>query len=459
MIARDLLKRTPIRLAATFTTLFIAAVVSLFAILYVSLAAELTNQIRSHVEETSDALFAIDQAKGFDELTAVVASESDSIRNDDTILLLVDADGKFSAGNVRGIAVSQGWLTLPRHSLTFISDKGEPPDQFHAKWLTVSKGHLLVGASDKEVRRTSDLLLRWLGWSLAATLLLSGLCGAFLARQAQRRINELSNTLLLVSQGRLDARVTMSGSGDDIDHIGEQINRTLRQLKVLVDNVNQSSSDIAHDLKVPIGRLHQNLDQTLRTAISPAQFRSALDAALIDLEQIIETFEALLSISQIEAGARKKRFRVVDLRQVVADVMDAYEAVAEDAGYRLEFATKMDGAALVRGDHELLVQLFANLVENAIRHCPSGTLIKMCLFEQAGEYEIVVADNGPGIPANERENVLRRLYRLERARTTPGNGLGLSLVSAIADLHDAPLSLGDNGPGLTVTIRFSNSAP
>jgi signal transduction histidine kinase len=293
---------------------------------------------------------------------------------------------------------------------------------------------------------------------MAATLGLAALFGALLARRAQNRINAISNTLLSVSQGRLDARVPMSGSSDDIDHVGEQINRTLGHLEMLVDKVNQASSDIAHDLKKPIGRLQQNLDQARRTAKTPSEFQSAIETALRDLDSIVDTFEALLNITQIEAGARKARFREVDLSRIISDMKEVYEAVAEDSGDALLTDSEIEGPALVRGDKELLTQLLANLIENAICHCPRQTRINVGLALTDSGYSIRVADNGPGIPASERCNVLRRLYRLERARSTPGNGLGLSLVLAIAEFHDATLALEDNAPGLKVMITFPKLA-
>jgi signal transduction histidine kinase len=139
---------------------------------------------------------------------------------------------------------------------------------------------------------------------------------------------------------------------------------------------------------------------------------------------------------------------------VLADVYDVYDIVAEDAGDKFDYAVNLDGPAQVRGDPELLVQLFANLIENSIRHCPPGTKIRMRLCSRDGAYVVEVTDNGPGIPKSERENVFRRLFRLERARSTAGSGLGLSLVAAIVELHGARISLDDNGPGLRVEVSF-----
>ncbi|HWK32212.1 MAG TPA: ATP-binding protein, partial [Hyphomicrobium sp.] len=228
----------------------------------------------------------------------------------------------------------------------------------------------------------------------------------------------------------------------------------LAHLQKLIANVNQSSSDIAHDLKKPIGRLRRRLELALDSADDGAEFRLRTAESLAELDSIVETFEALLRITQIEAGARRSRFCDVGLDGVLTDIADIYEPVAEEEGDRLRCAVRANGDARVVGDRELLTQLFANLIENAIRHAPAGTDIAIDLEARVDRIVAIVADSGPGIPECERENVFRRLYRLERARSTPGSGLGLSLVAAVADLHGATVTLIDNGPGLRVEVSF-----
>jgi signal transduction histidine kinase len=182
-----------------------------------------------------------------------------------------------------------------------------------------------------------------------------------------------------------------------------------------------------------------------------------LAAALEESDQINATFEALLRISQIEAGSRKARFHPVDLLGLMTDIAEIYADVAEDNGQSLIFAAPLAGAWLVSGDRELLMQLFVNLVENAINHCLPGTRITLSLLMAADRLVATVSDTGPGIPETERERVFRRLYRLDKSRSTPGSGLGLSLVRAIADLHDAELALADNHPGLVVSLSMARA--
>lgn len=454
MISHDLLKRTPVRLAGAFAILFALTVVALVSVLYFLIVSDLDAAIRQHVEEISDALAGIDRRQGFEDLVNVVREEAESVRDFDNILLLRGDDGSVRAGNVSNVRLFTGWGELDRAWLPMVADKGNPDDRFFGKWTRVSKGHLLVGGSDREIRQVQRILLRGLGWALAATFVVAVGSAVYLARRAQQKIDMFATTLSLVSRGDISQRVPVTASHDDLDHVAAQINATLAQLQQLIENVNQASSDIAHDLKKPIGRLRRRLELALRSADEGDTFRAQVEEALMELDSIVETFEALLRISQIEAGARRARFQNVALDGVLADIAETFEPVAEEAGNRLVCTVPAAMHAEITGDRELLMQLFANLVENAICHSPHGTRIDIGLRAHHDGYGAIIADSGPGIPADERTKVFRRLYRLERERSTSGSGLGLSLVAAIADLHGAAVELADNAPGLRVTVSF-----
>jgi signal transduction histidine kinase len=454
MITHDLLKRTPVRLAGAFTFLFALTVVALVAVLYLTLGAELESRIRKRVAETSDTLLAIDAENGFDALSVVVADEAKSVRDFDSIFLLRRDDGSFQAGNVRNVKVFSGWTVLDRAWLPLVADKGDPDDRFYAIWKPVSNGHLLVGGSNHEIREVQRILLHGLGWGLLATVLLAVGSAAYLAHGTQQKIDLFAKTLAKVSLGDIGDRVPLTGSGDDLDHVAAQINATLAHLQKLIESVNQASSDIAHDLKKPIGRLRRRLEEALQSAGNAQEFRGRVQESLAELDSIVETFEALLRITQIEAGARKSRFCNVELASILAEVADIYEPVAEEAGDELESNIPKHLKTKILGDRELLTQLFANLIENAMRHSARGIRIGVDLSNEPDRFVATVWDTGPGIPEHERANVFRRLYRLERARSTPGSGLGLSLVAAIADLHGASIELKDNEPGLRISVAF-----
>ena len=332
MISNDFLKRTPVRLAGAFAILFALTVIALVTVLYFTLVTELDAAIRQHVEEMSDTLKAIDRQQGFDDLAAVVAEEAESVRDFDSLFLLRGEDGSFRAGNVQNVRLFTGWGELDRGWLPMVANKGNPDDRFFAMWIPVSKGHLLVGGSDREIREVRRILLRGLGWALVATLLLAVGSATYLARRAQQKIDVFATTLAKVSRGEISERVPVTASRDDLDHVAGQINATLAHLQKLIENVNQASSDIAHDLKKPIGRLRRRLELALGSADNADAFRTQVEQSLEEVDSIVETFEALLRITQLEAGARRARFTSVELGAVLADIADIYEPVVGRIG-------------------------------------------------------------------------------------------------------------------------------
>ncbi|MCA0273819.1 MAG: HAMP domain-containing histidine kinase [Proteobacteria bacterium] len=223
-----------------------------------------------------------------------------------------------------------------------------------------------------------------------------------------------------------------------------------------VATLRQVSADIAHDLKTPVQRIAV-LMESLRDRVAEGSPESDLvEQAVSEADRAVGVFQSLLQIAQIEGGSPKGRFQKVDLSAVVATFADIYGPAAEDSGHILTFDQQGSGPIFVRGDKDLLGQVVANLIENGLRHTPVGATIRLSLEDDGRLVTFSVADNGPGVPEAEREFVLRRLYRLERSRTSPGNGLGLAMVAAIADLHDARLVLSDNAPGLVVTLTFDS---
>jgi len=252
--------------------------------------------------------------------------------------------------------------------------------------------------------------------------------------------------------GDLSRRVPTRGSGDDFDQLSASLNEMLDRIQTLMEGLRQVSNDIAHDLRTPLTRLRQRLEAARLKARTVDDYAGAVDSTLADTDQILRTFGAMLRIAQIEAGTARSRFTTVDLSGVLRAIVDLYAAFAEDQQQAL--TGKIADGVSVHGDRELLTQMLVNLVENALRHSPAGTLVQVGLERQANAVLCSIADNGPGIPKEEYDKVFRRFYRLDASRATPGSGLGLSLVAAIAELHGVAISLGDNQPGLRVELRF-----
>lgn len=454
MTVRDLFKRTQVRSAVAFTLIITISVTALFAVLIVLLADGLEDGVHARIVHTRDALIAIDRRYGFDELVSVVTDEAESVRDADSIFAVLDAGGTIVAGNIRTERPFEGWRVLERSQLPDIAGGGTGRGRFFAIWTPVSKGMLLIGRSDREIQQARLILMRSLGWGLLATAVLGVGSGIYLARGAQRRIDDIANTLSAVSAGQLDRRVPVKMPHHDLDEVGQRINAMLTQLERLVQSANQSSTDIAHDLKRPMTRLRQQLESACDAEGANPAIRAILENAIAEVDSIVSTFEALLNIGQLEAGDRRARFVDIDVGAVLDDAAEAYAPVIEDCGFTLVWSRPQAPGPVIRGDHELLLQLVANLIENALQHCPPGTTIALALTATSRGPVAAVSDNGPGIPAGEHENVFRRFYRLERERSTPGHGLGLSLVRAIADLHGATVTLADNEPGLKVSVAF-----
>lgn len=454
MTVRDLFQRTQVRSAVAFTLIITVAVTALFAVMIARLTDGIEEGVRARVLSTRDALLAIDRRYGFDELVKVVVDEAESVRDVDSIFALIDSKGEIVAGNIRSERPVTGWRELELSRLPDIANDTPTRDRFLAIWSPVSKGMLLVGRSDREVSEARSILARSLGWGLLFTAILGVGSGIYLARGAQKRIDDISSTLSAVTAGALDRRIPIGHPRHDLDEVSARINAMLTQLERLVQSANQSSTDIAHDLKRPMTRLRQQLEGATEAAGASPEMRQILEEAIGEVDSIVATFEALLNIGQLEAGDRRARFVGINLECVLNDAVEAYAPVIEDAGFKLVWAGARGTIPTIRGDHELLLQLFANLIENVLQHCPKGTTIAIVLSGSARSTTVSVADDGPGIPKVEHENVFRRFYRLERERSTPGHGLGLSLVRAIADLHGATATLSDNNPGLKVSVSF-----
>jgi signal transduction histidine kinase len=231
-------------------------------------------------------------------------------------------------------------------------------------------------------------------------------------------------------------------------------NRMLDRIAALMETLKQVSNDIAHDMRTPLTRLRQKLETGLA---QPGERGQALESALTDLDAILETFAALLRIAQIQSGARRAAFRPTDLSAVAQTVVEAFSPSAEDA--RQTLTLEATGPVLIEGDPELLTQMLVNLVENALRHAGAGSRIRVRVSNNGSGAQLTVIDDGPGVPAAERERLFDRFYRLERSRSTPGSGLGLALVSAVAELHGAEVKLADANPGLEACVTFPRPPP
>jgi signal transduction histidine kinase len=365
--------------------------------------------------------------------------------------LLEDAGGAVMAGNMMAIHPKPGLRTLDwTHQ---IADHHAGGSGIRGRGVLLGDGsYLFVGVSDYQLEEVREVVTRTFVLGLAAAIILAIAGGIAMSLGVLRRVENVSRASRAIMAGDLGRRMTLRGTDDEFDHLSGSLNAMLDRIQGLMLGLQQVSNDIAHDLRTPLTRLRQRLELAQRRETTVEGFRAALDDAIANSEEILETFSALLRIAQIEAGTRRAGFGPVRLDVLLTDLVEAYQPVAEEKSQILRGCI---GRALnLRGDKELLTLLFANLIENAIRHCTSRSVIEVAAERIGEEITASVADNGPGIPAACREKVLQRFYRLEASRTTPGNGLGLSAVVAIATLHGTSLVLDDNQPGLRCVLHF-----
>ncbi|TPL96393.1 HAMP domain-containing protein [Mesorhizobium sp. B2-3-11] len=444
-----LLRSTPFRLALTFAFLFMLAFVLAGAIVYQMMSADLAEQLDDTIKETYSVIAATYADNDLRELVETVENHSARSPGKEQLFSLTDAAGNRIAGNFTAAGLPDGF------SMFGAEMPGLPPDtEYRAYSGPVGANTLTIAFSLSETEELETIMLMSFGW---ATLIITGLAvagGALLAARVQRRLDGIAATMVDVSHGRLDTRIPLTGKGDDIDIVSSQVNAALDRLSALVEGMKQVSADIAHDLKTPLNRLQMILESAADKAARHQDVSDDLADARTEGHQINETFDALLRIAQIEAGARRARFTDVDPGEILRTIAEVYTDVAEDDGKSLLPPRLEETTGRIHGDRELLTQMVANLVENTLRHCPPGTSIKLSVTRQGDRVLASVADNGPGIPAGECEKVFQRLYRLDHSRSTPGSGLGLSLVRAIADLHGATITLEDCRPGLAVVVSF-----
>jgi signal transduction histidine kinase len=447
-----LLKTSSFRLTLLYAGLFGLSVLILFAVIYSSTAGYMARQLDEAV--TADLVELQHEADGggLPRLTTVV-SQWASRSPAGGYYLLEDPEGHVLAGNMAALPPVLGVF---EHAKGPASEGAEEMHPVRGRGVRVGDGDTLLVARDSfQLEEMQELIARAFLWSLMMTLILAICGGAVMSAGLLRRVEAVSRTSRAIIDGNLDQRIPVRGVDDEFDHLSLSLNAMLDRIQALMEGLKQVSSDIAHDLRTPLPRLRQRLEVARLKAQSVEELRAALDGSIAHVDAILETFGALLRIAQIESGTRKAGFARVDLSELLSAMVEIYAPVAEAKGQ--SFTGAITPALAVRGDRDLLTQMFANLVENAIRHSPPGAEIALCASLQVGMIEAVVCDTGPGIPEQSRSKVFLRFFRVDESRTTAGSGLGLSLVAAVAALHDIEITLGDNHPGLRVMLRFGHA--
>jgi signal transduction histidine kinase len=448
---------TTFRMALVHAAFFSAAVFILFSIVYWSTVRSIREQLENEVRDELQQLTGEQSVEGVQGIAETITRRVDGDRSG-AYLLLQDAHGGRIAGNMPGMEARDGWIEL-------LAPLDQATANEHQEHVIRAMGHvfedgsfLLVGRDTYSFGQLREIIVRGFLVCGVATIAVALSYGMLMSTRASRRLRAISATISAIMQGDLSRRLGAGGRGDEFDELTRHINVMLDRIQCLVDDLQQVSSDIAHDLRTPLTRLRHRLELALTASSLCATGCSCageITKAVAEVDVLLKTFSAMLRIAQIDSGSRRAHFRTVDLSHLLASLADTYDPVADDAGRTLE--AHISPKISVSGDAELLTQMFVNLIENAVKHTPEMSTITVSLLQASSGVVAIVADNGLGISPDMREHACKRFVRLESSRTTAGSGLGLSLVAAIAQLHDIRLELDDNLPGLRVSLRFPPS--
>jgi signal transduction histidine kinase len=460
MALTRLLDSTPFRLTLIYLGAFLAAAALIVGFIAWRANDFLTTKVIETLEAEVVGLREQFQAGGLQRLKAVIAQRS--TQPGPGLYLLLEPDGRKIAGNLEREpaelkGASQGGIFgYPR------STDETPAATRHAVGvpLPVPGGYrLIVGRDIEDLHRFAGTMGE-LGLIGIALLSLLGIGAGLLAsRSVLTRIEAITDASRTIMAGELSKRIPLDGSGDELDRLSESLNAMLARIEELMLALREVSDNIAHDLKTPLNRLRNRAEAALRNPDGPAGYREGLVKTIEEADDLIRTFNSLLLIARLEAGAIAESMAPVDPASVIGDVAELYEPVAEEAGLQLEIAAPK--GLTVLANRELVGQAVANLVDNAIKYSvdeakagAARRTIAISLARADGSVEIAVADRGPGVAVKDRERALQRFVRLEQSRSRPGSGLGLSMVAAVARLHGGSIRLEDNQPGLRAVLAL-----
>jgi signal transduction histidine kinase len=460
-----LFRTTTFKLTLVYLTIF--ALFAAFLLFYFAWNTRrlITEQITETVDAEITGLSEQYRLGGIRRLALVI--EARSRRPGSSLYLLTSSTGEALTGNVGSLA--PGVLDHPAWEETVYRRLDEAEGAEHHALVRVfelSGGfRLLVGRDLDERERITQIVASAGRWSVAIVVVLGLVGGLFVTRRVLRRVDAMTETTRTIMEGDLSGRLPNAGTGDEIDRLADSLNLMLERIEALMHGLKEVSDNIAHDLKTPLTRLRNRCEEALRTAKTESEFRAALENTIEESDGLISTFNALLLIARAESGQSREDMTEFDASEMVRDVGELYEPLAEEKGIAL--TVEAPEPAPVKGNRDLVSQALANLIDNAIKYAGPGTAVvngtpSAIVVKAVGDGDRIllsVADRGPGIAEADRPRAVERFVRLEQSRSQPGSGLGLSLAAAVARLHGGALSLEDNHPGLISIIALPRGGP
>jgi signal transduction histidine kinase len=371
------------------------------------------------------------------------------------VYLLADSSLVPLAGNLRAwpstVTAARGWAEF--RAPEPLRDAADRP-LLRATFETLPGGdRLLVGRDIGDLDGFTDQMKLAVISGVALIFLLAAVASILVTRRTVGRIEQINATSRAIMLSGLDKRIPLRGTNDEWDRVAENLNLMLDRIETLMGEVKQVSDNVAHDLRTPLTRMRGRLEKAYHRQRDSGDDQSLIGDTIADLDAVLRIFSSLTRIAQIETQERKGAFRTVNLVEIASEVVELYDAAAEQDGTRLTLVG--DREVLVTGDRDLIFDAIANLVDNAIKHGRTGGQVVVANETIDGRPVVSIADDGPGIPVDQYEHVFKRFYRLEQSRYTPGNGLGLSLVAAVARLHGGRIEMLENSPGLKLMLWFA----
>lgn len=442
------LRSSTYKLALVAIGVFGAFVVALFAYVRWSAVSYVQNNVDREIAVDLSTLTDAYAVGGRSALVAGIESQRADPHFKDAAYLLVDPSLAPVAGNL------DRWPALPMDasgSAEIIPAEETGP--LRLMFTSLPNGdRLLVGRKTEGLNSFVGEIDTALGFGIALVFILAAAASVSVTRRTVSRIEAINTTSRAIMQSGLDQRIPLHGSHDEWDELAANLNTMLERIQLLMSEVKQATDNVAHDLRTPLARMRGRLEKARLRERDSGRDQLLIEDTIADLEDVLRMFTSLVRISQIESCDISKSFRRVNLAQIADEIVELFDAAAEKRNIHLQRSG--DSQVIVNGDRDLLFDAIANVVDNALKYGPDGGHVGVETRETTRGGVICVMDSGPGIPEGERQNVFKRFYRLERSRASQGNGLGLSLVSAVARLHGAVISLSDNYPGLTVQLSF-----
>ena len=460
-----LLRTTAFQLTLVYLLIFVLFAASLLGYFALNTRRLINEQITRTVTAEIGRLREQYTEAGIRGLVLVI--DLRSRRPGSSLYLVTTPNGEALAGNVGslqpGVLDHPGWLET---SYRRIEATEEVEHRALVEVVELPGGfRLLVGRDLEERERIYGIIANAGRWSFALVVVLGLAGGFFVSRRVLKRIDAMTDTAHTIMAGDLSGRLPIAGTGDELDRLADNVNAMLERIEALMRGLKEVSDNIAHDLKTPLTRLRNRCEQALRGAKGDGDYRAALESTIAESDELIRTFDALLMIARAESGHARDNMIEFDAAEIARDVGELYEPLADEKGLALRVEAPL--AAPVRGNRELVSQALANLIDNAIKHAGpeasknNGAPAEIVVGAVADSERITlsVADRGPGIPDADRGRAVERFVRLEKSRSQPGSGLGLSLASAVARLHGGELRLEDNHPGLKSVIALPRAGP